>query len=744
MIVVFRAKPQSYFSKLNILVYTGYYIVMKAELKRFRVTKFRSIKDSGWIDTDDTTCFVGTNESGKTNILLALWKLNPANNEPIVPMFDYPRKEFVDYDSVGKVTPFIQAEFEFGDTVASRIAEASGWHKVLVKNVSVSRRYNGKYSFKFPSSPLSQIGSFYVGNILSDAKQTYKSSDVFPKEKDETNKAIIEELSRIEESLSTKDNLDKKGLLAVQEELEGYLADNYKKKTNINGFFNQKVFPDFKKLLNAFSDEGIAVNEDCQDIILKSLPTFVYYSDYGNLDSEIYLPHVIQNFDRDDLGEKERAKTRSLRVLFEYVRLSPQQILELGKEEGFQKIITINHHNKQVVKEETVEPTEEEIAKESEQKREREIRLTSASSLLTEKFAKWWKQGNYIFRFQADGNHFKIWVSDSIRTEEIELEGRSRGLQWFFSFFLVFLVESKDSHSNCILLLDEPGLSLHPVAQQDLMRFFQNLSKDNQLLYTTHSPFLVETSGLSSVKAMYVGDDGASIVSTNLRSNERIAEKSIYPIHAAIGITVSETLLLGCQPVLVEGVSDQIYLQLIKKFVLREGKYRNDKEIVFIPTGGVKGMSPVIKIILGRENDLPYVLLDSDSTGETKAKNLKGNLYKDENEKVLGVSDFLSEGSWEIEDLMPSDDLARAFSKLFRRKKMDDDFDDIYKSGEPIVDQMESYAKANGDDLELGWKVDLAKEFQNGFNRSIDRLSDDIANSWILFFNKLTNQEEVS
>ena len=87
--------------------------------------------------------------------------------------------------------------------------------------------------------------------------------------------------------------------------------------------------------------------------------------------------------------------------------------------------------------------------------------------------------------------------------EKIELESRSKGLQWFFSFFLVFLAESKDVHKNCVLLLDEPGLGLHPTAQADLIRFFNQLSDTNQLIYTTHLPFLVDHNNLDRVKAVY-------------------------------------------------------------------------------------------------------------------------------------------------------------------------------------------------------------------------------------------------
>src|SRR5690606_38880897 len=113
------------------------------------------------------------------------------------------------------------------------------------------------------------------------------------------------------------------------------------------------------------------------------------------------------------------------------------------------------------------ELTEEEIQNWADKKRERGILLRSAAAQLTKSFKEWWLQGDYIFDFEADGQHFRINVSDSLRPEAIELEGRSRGLQWFFSFFLVFLVETKESHDNTVLLLDEPGLSLHPIAQYD-------------------------------------------------------------------------------------------------------------------------------------------------------------------------------------------------------------------------------------------------------------------------------------
>ena len=177
------------------------------------------------------------------------------------------------------------------------------------------------------------------------------------------------------------------------------------------------------------------------------------------------MPHVIENLKRTDLGLREEAKVRTLKVLFEFVKLSPTEILELGQDLPDQP-----------------PPTKEQIEAVAEKKKERSILLQSASTQLTRKFREWWKQGDYNFRFDADGDHFRIWVSDDQRPEEIELEGRSTGLQWFLSFFLVFLVESKDAHAGAILLLDEAGGSLHPLSQKDLSAFFDNLAKTNQVI----------------------------------------------------------------------------------------------------------------------------------------------------------------------------------------------------------------------------------------------------------------------
>lgn len=456
------------------------------------------------------------------------------------------------------------------------------------------------------------------------------------------------------------------------------------------------------------------------EYFLKQLPKFVYYSNYGNLDSEIYLPHVIANMKRKDLGVKEQAKARTLRVLFDYVRLSPEEILALGK------AATAGAEPKTL-------PTQEAIDEAARRTKEREILLHSAGTELTKSFREWWKQGNYRFRFQADGDHFRIWVSDEKRPEEIELESRSTGLQWFFSFFLTFLVEQQAAHKEAILLLDEPGLTLHPLSQRELSEFFESLSRSNPILYTTHSPFMVDHDHVDRVRVVYVDDSGATAVSADLRASSGPEAKSVYAVHAALGLSVSDALLQGCTSVIVEGVSDQNYLSGIKTVLVARKKIAPRRELVFVPAGGAKGVNTIAPVVTGKDEQTPVVLLDDDRQGRQFAEQLrKGPVYSGAAERILNVKDFASIEGCEVEDLLQTYVIAAASRNL--RGPSDEDFEDVAKPGEPIVPQIEAYAAKHGIELAHGWKVDLARQVKQRLLKDADKIPEDVLNRWAELF----------
>lgn len=499
-----------------------------------------------------------------------------------------------------------------------------------------------------------------------------------------------------------------------------------------------EIYPNWqhteKAIANAFSamnPVNPTDNAEVRKLMVSEMPSFVYYSNYGNLDAQIYLPHAIKWLNNEEVaGIDNSAKVRTLRVLFDFVKLNPQEVLDLGKDPVR---IVIDNYGREMIK----QPTDEEIIQATEQKAARAILLNSASTDLTRKFKEWWKQGNYVFRFQADGEFFKIWVSDDKRPEEIELERRSTGLQWFLSFFLIFLVESQEAHKGAILLLDEAGQSLHPLAQKDLIAFFDNLAKTNQLIYTTHSPFLVDTSNIDRAKVVYSDDDGLTVVSSDLRAaDDKLNEKSIYAVHAAMGLSVSDILLQGCQPIIVEGPSDQHYFNAIKLYLIRNKKYAPNMELVFMPSAGVRGVAGVVSIVSGKDGELPLIVLDADGSGKGAKDKLQSGLYKHNTDAIIDVGELLDFDNGEVEDLIPPRLMARQIGRLFRNVE-DEEFEDFLVAGQAIVPQVEAFAEKYNITLPKGWKVDVARGVKQQLQKAkANVVPDEYLIKWEKLFNR--------
>ena len=683
------------------------------KLDSFRVTEFRSVQDSGWIDTEQITALIGTNESGKTNILLPLWKLNPADEGAIDLKDDLPRDKYHVYREANPKPVFIYAKYVLSEKEKIALAKLSGHKTDEFAEVIVSKDYDENLFWEFPYEQGCDPSIIDTARTSLNEYRTTLTTAQVSSVKTETERrekacAIIEKaLTALDGTANIKFVLS-----AAHDELTKFDEDV---KSSVACATIAEAIQKISEMVSECDKPTLDSDKTVIEYLEANMPKYVYYSNYGNLDSQIYLPQVLQNIGKKDLGIKESAKARTLKTLFKFVQLDPNEITELGTEA-------------------TGNLTQDQINKIADKKKEREILLASAASGFTKSFNEWWKQGDYTFEFQADGNFFRIWVSDSVRPERIELESRSTGLQWFFSFYLVFLVESEQHHQNAILLLDEPGVTLHPLAQKDLFLFFENLSQNNQMLYTTHSPFMVDSNHLERVRSVYIDTKGKTVVSPDLRAAERLRganqPQSIYPAHAALGLSVSDTLLVNCNPVLVEGESDQVYLSALKNLLISKGKIAPLKEIVFIPTGGIKGIKATSAILSGASEIKPPVLLDGDKPGVKMATELKADFYAAYQDKVILISKYTSLDEGEIEDLFPKQKFARLVARFLPRpEEVDEEFDDVVNGEEPICNQIEEYAKIHNISLEKGWKVRLAttikREILKGSEKVIGESDDE-------------------
>lgn len=649
---------------------------------RFRIQNFRNVDDSGWIELDRVTALVGRNESGKTALLQALHKFNPARPTPYVPQREFPRDRFQSEYREEKANeiPVSSVTFKIEGELRRTVDALSGTAG-LPETITYTRFYGGNLSSALdPPVPTPEVSGEQVRDALdrlaSAARRLNVEGEPQPSEENVRSK-ILAWIAAKKQAIpigSLRNDAGKQLVATIRTEAETHsqaaTADMIEEFLSaLDPVVEAAGKPEISK----------AVEQLCQ----RALPVFIYFEDYGILDSAVYLPRLIEDIARIP----NDARVRTILAMFKHVRLSAKEIHELGKD-------TIANLGRA--------PTPEEIAQGQERRELRAIELNSASLDITKKFNEWFHQRRHKIRYHADGDYFRIWVSDDRRPDvEIELESRSRGFQWFFSFYLVFLVESEEGHKDAVLLLDEPGLHLHPTAQQELISFFEELSSKNQLIYTTHSPFLIDGEHLTRVRPVQENAEGQSEVSNEVWPADR---ETTFPLQAALGYSMMQTLFTGKRNVLVEGLSDYLYLHGMSLLLRADARKGLPDDVFVTPCGGTKLVGHLAALFIG-QGVRPLVVLDDDDAGRTRAAALIKDLYKGEEHSVMLVSTAVPDCP-EIEDVVGKDAILGALARMGIPVRLS--ADDARVSG--LGNQIKAWSARTGTVLPDGWKVDVARK----------------------------------
>jgi hypothetical protein len=247
----------------------------------------------------------------------------------------------------------------------------------------------------------------------------------------------------------------------------------------------------------------------------------------------------------------------------------------------------------------------------------RAYQLNSASVRLSEELRSVWKPDAKRaeaerLRIVADGQYLKVVVEDDLGIE-IELDQRSEGFQWLVSFFVVFFAESADKHKNAVLLLDEPGLSLHGLKQQEFRSTISRLAESNQLIYTTHSPFLVGPDELDRVRVVEMIDRRAG---TKVRTNATAEDPAaLLPLQESLGYDLAQSLFSQQRNLLLESLTDFWYIEAVAQMLRDAGIVDLNQRIELMPTNGAAKVAYFATILHAKKLKVA-ALLDSDTNGE--------------------------------------------------------------------------------------------------------------------------------
>ena len=591
-------------------------------LRKFRVRAFRCIHDSGEIKVGDLAAFIGRNESGKTTILQALTLLNKDQEVTELDLCD-----------------------EMSEELKSEINLAEGEFEFTPSEIQLLKE-------KFPNVP--EINKLRIFRTNKNPNVQYDFVGV--KISDEENKALNSWENFAENVLSfietipnhIRIRLDTKFFEGQPPKSREFFESEMKEFSNSMRLLaseEKQVITEWEKLsenLEKKYDEllvGTTERTALENFIEENMhPRFVYFSDYKKIYGNINLNEYL----KESRGQKaegieyieEFDKAETVRNLFYLAELDVEKLEEY--KDSPSKLIKF---------------------------------LNTASNRLTARLNPAWK-GDPIhvdLRYNP-GNIMSVVISDIHRDGTVTNTGllnrRAEGFKWTFSFIVNFAAETQRAElKEAILLLDEPARNLHPTQQRGISDLLKNLAGSNQVLYATHSPFMIfdYTPG----NLLVVELDKKKHLSKIYYDYWNAADQTLVPIlyglsRGQVESIVDREIGTNSRPIIiVETMSDAMYLNAFDKFLEDPNISMNPLNII---TAFNKNSVLPLAIFYRDHGYKTFILLDNSEESKRISTQLAANDFS----KVQTIFFELGgKSAQSIEDYMIMEDYLHAVNQTY-------------------------------------------------------------------------------
>ncbi len=503
-----------------------------------KVGPFRSMNTVQTVSVDPAvTVFVGMNEAGKTVLLKALQKSADAlASEKFDAIEDYPRKDLSAYLKQHKTTPAVAVVL----TYALSESEVG----LINKRLGTAIKPGHELTMTHKYDNVRQIGlAIEEGPTLQGLIKTFSTD-------------AAEALKECE----------------CVREIPDYLADVGLTDTD------QAALAAIKARIAATEWTNVCQFE-AWSVISALIPKFLYFSDYDLLPGKMNLTDLATRVEQAKADPKQlKAEHRSVLAL---LRMADVSLTDLATPGGYEEL---------------------------------KAKIEAVSISLTDQVMEFWKQNEDLevevdikgdatdeAPFNNGPNLYLRIKNRRHRGVSTPFDQRSRGFIWFFSFLVWFDSvqhqldpSGKSAGKKLILLLDEPGLALHALAQADFLRYIDRLAADHQVLYTTHSPFMVNSDRLHQVRLVEDQLKVGTVISDNLTGAD---PRTIFPLQAALGWTIAQNLFISERNLLVEGPSELIYLQVVSGLLEADGGGALRDDVTIVPTGGLDNVATFVSLL---------------------------------------------------------------------------------------------------------------------------------------------------
>jgi len=629
-------------------------------LRKFRVQAFRCIHDSGDIVVGDSAAFVGRNESGKTTILQALTMLN--------------RDEMIsELDLCDEMTEHLKSEI--------RIVE--GDFELNHDETEIIKE-------RFPSLHLTKLKIFRTNK---NPEIQYDFGDTHVNKEEHQNlehwKDITKQLLSFVESIPNyiSKKLDTDFFTGsmpgnkkiIQAELDGFSSNLHAIATEEKQVIseweetNSKIIKNVEKIL-IDNTESNALKNFIDD---RLHPRFVYFSDYKKILGNINLAEYMK--------ESETEASAGIEYIEGFDRAETVRNLLYLAEFEMEKLEEVKNSPSKLIK-----------------------FLNTASKKLTERLNPSWKGEAINVELRLNpGNILSVVLSDVHKDGTITNTGllnrRAEGFKWTFSFIVNFAAETQKAElKEAILLLDEPARNLHPTQQMGISDLLKNLAGSNQVLYATHSPFMIfdYTPGNLLVVELDRKKHLSKIFYDYWKADDATLTPILYGLSKGLvdSITNREMGYNSRPLIIVEAMSDTMYLNAFDKFLQDPNISMNPLNVV--PAYNKNSVLP-LSIFYHTHGYNTFVLLDNDYESNQIAEQLKNNKFSEPQ-----IIFFESDGNLlqSIEDYMEVDDYLYAVNQTYEIKLRKEGFANLTKEEvlihgkKGIIENLKAVWNEHGDD----------------------------------------------
>ncbi|QEE37474.1 AAA family ATPase (plasmid) [Octadecabacter sp. SW4] len=591
------------------------------KLKTVRIDHFKHVLDSTEVAIQpDITCLVGKNESGKSAFLEALRRLKPAHGA-------------ASFSSPTHYPAWLEKRHR-------REAKAKG------RDLDEKSPINATFTIE-PEDVAAVEARFGEDVLLSDTftisrKYTNQYAGVF--EVDET-KAVANLLADIElpTVLEPLNSCEKFSTLRAK--VSSLSPDGSEESATT------LALTEVTKAINELLPDDTTLWQSVWRVLFARVPQFFYFSEYSSLPSTVPIRELLEA-DEDKLEDDEQTAL----ALLQLAEFEKDHLLDADYETRKRELQNVaNELGEQVLDYWT---TNQHL------RVEMDLTLTK-------------QPANNGQTTVIDELHIRMW--DDQHKLSLRFDERSSGFRWFFSFLTAFSRYEFDD-TPIIILLDEPGLGLHATAQRDFLRFIEErLSKRCQVIYTTHSPFMIQPDHLERARLVEdKGRDRGSVTTSDVLTTD---SDTLFPLQAALGYDIAQHLFIAKDNLVVEGPSDFLFMQTISERLIEDGREGLDKRWSIMPLGGAD-VIPAFVALLGNHLDVT-VVVDSRKEGHQKLTALAKAGFLGE-KRIITIGEVADRKMADIEDLFAKDDYVALYNAAFGKKMKAVDL----KGTDPIVRQI--------------------------------------------------------